>query len=164
MASLDNVDESVVVADEAVSADPASSVNSEGTEMTTMGKSHGQSNSAAHMTSGESPWDSEVDNNRASLVATGNSALQEPCVKFIAQDETNTDWTKSRLTYSLPLSSAITDLCSCISKEAGKLCSMVFSTVCTLCTRLAINNYTAFAVVILTVHVNLLIQQNVQYV
>ena len=117
MASMESSDDPSVSADGVVSADPASSA----TEMTTIDQSYGQSYSALRVTSGEPDWDNEINNNAARLVAMTTSALpQEPCVKFIAQDETNTDWTKSRLTYSLSLSSAITDLCSCIAKEAGE--------------------------------------------
>lgn len=119
MASIGNVDESVEVADEAVSANPAYA-NHEATELVTIDKNYGQSYSAMRVTLKEG-WDREVaGDNQSSLVAATVSALQEPCVKFIAQDETNTDWTKSRLSYSLPLSSAIADLCSCIAKEAGE--------------------------------------------
>lgn len=110
MASIENVDESIEVADEAISADPAY-VNQEGTELATF-------NSSVGVASRED-WDADLSKNQTSIVATRNSVLEEPCVKFIAQDETNTDWTKSRLSYSLSLSSAITDLCSCIAKEAG---------------------------------------------
>lgn len=117
MASIEDINEPGLSADGAVSADPAARA----TEMTTIDQSYGQSYSALRVTSGEPDWDSEVDNNAARLQVMTISALpQEPCVKFIAQDETNTDWTKSRLSYSLPLSSAITDLCACIAKEAGE--------------------------------------------
>ena len=121
MASIEKVDESVQVADEAVSADPAYG-NQDGTELVTIDKSYGESYAATRVTVGGEDWDRElvVDNRTSLQVAATVCALHEPSVKFIAQDETNTDWTKSRLTYSLPLSSAITDLCSCIAKEAGK--------------------------------------------
>ena len=118
MASIEKVDESVEVADEAVSADPASG-NQDGTELVTIDKTYGESYAATQVTVGED-WDRELEDNQTSVVAATVSALHEPSVKFIAQDETNTDWTKSRLTYSLSLSSAITDLCSCIAKEAGR--------------------------------------------
>ena len=120
MASIEGSDEpGLGSADGAVSADPASGATA--MEMSTIDQSYGQSYSALRVTSGEPDWDSEVDNNAARLQLMTTSALpQEPCVKFIAQDETNTDWMKSRLSYSLPLSSAITDLCACIAKEAGE--------------------------------------------
>ena len=119
MASMDNVDESIEVADEAVCAEPAYA-NPEGTEMTTLSKSSDKSYSATRVTS-EEDWGTELERDQTSVVTARSNVVEEPCVKFIAQDETNTDWTKSRLTYSLPLSSAVTDLCSCIAKEAGKI-------------------------------------------
>ena len=119
MASIEKVDESVEVADEAVSADPAYR-NQDGTELLTIDKSYGESYTATRVTVAGEDWDRELETKQTSLVAATVSVLHEPSVKFIAQDETNTDWTKSRLSYSLPLSSAITDLCSCIAKEAGK--------------------------------------------
>ena len=116
MATIDNNDVPIVSADGAVSADPATGA----TEMSTIDQSYGQSYSALRVTSGGPDWDGEDDPNATRLMAMTACPLpQEPCVKFIAQDETNTDWTKSRLTYSLSLSSAITDLCGCIAKEAG---------------------------------------------
>ena len=118
MASIEKVDESVEIADEAVSADPASG-NQDGTELVTIDRTYGKSYAATQVTVGED-WDRELEDYQTSVVAATVSALHEPSVKFIAQDETNTDWTKSRLTYSLSLSSAITDLCSCIAKEAGR--------------------------------------------
>ena len=48
-----------------------------------------------------------------------NSAVSEPSVLCLAQDETDTTWQKSRYNYSLPLSSSVTDLYSAIAKEAG---------------------------------------------
>ena len=111
-----SIEESVGVADKVVPADPAYA-NQGALEMTIIDKSYGQSYSAMRVSSGED-WDKEI-NSSPGAVAAVSSTVQEPCVKFIAQDETNTDWTKSRLTYSLPLSSAITDLCSCVAKEAG---------------------------------------------
>lgn len=125
MASIEKGDESIEVADEAVSADPSYG-NQDGTELVTIDRTYGESYAATQVASGED-WDRELEDNRTSLVAANVSTLQEPSVKFIAQDETNTDWTKSRLTYSLPLSSAITDLCSCIAKEAGKWCHVTNS-------------------------------------
>ena len=113
-----STDESVEVADEVVPADPAYA-NQDAVEMTTIDKSYGQSYSAMRASSGED-WEKELEKNPRSTVATVSSAVEEPCVKFIAADDTNTDWTKSRLTYSLPLSSAVNDLCLCIAKEAGK--------------------------------------------
>ena len=55
---------------------------------------------------------------RLKVIAHSNN-VQEPSVVFVVKDTTTTDWHKSRYTYSLPLSTAVTDLYSAIAKEAG---------------------------------------------
>ena len=89
MASIEKVDESVEVADEAVSADPASG-NQDGTELVTIDKTYGESYAATQVTVGED-WDRELEDYQTSVVAATVSALHEPSVKFIVQGETNTD-------------------------------------------------------------------------
>lgn len=55
---------------------------------------------------------------RGQIVAT--NAVQEPSVLCVAKDETDSDWNRSCYNYTLPLSSAVTDLYSAFAKEAGK--------------------------------------------
>ena len=63
------------------------------------------------------------------VVAHNNNVAQETCVVFVVKDTTTTDWQKCRYTYSLPLSTAVTDLYSAIAKEAG-VCVCVCVCVC----------------------------------
>ena len=49
------------------------------------------------------------------------NAVHEPSVVCVATDETDSDWSRSRYNYTLPLSSAVTDLYSAFAKEASKL-------------------------------------------
>ena len=55
-----------------------------------------------------------------SVALHGASSLQEPSVVFVVKDVTQTDWQKSRYTYSLSQSSAVVDLYAAIAKEAGR--------------------------------------------
>lgn len=48
-----------------------------------------------------------------------NNVVNEPCVICVATDETDTNWKRSRYTYSMSCSSSVTDLYSAIAKEAG---------------------------------------------
>lgn len=52
-------------------------------------------------------------------VMVHNNNIQEASVMFLVKDTTDTDWKRSRYTYSLPLSTAVTDLYSAIAKETG---------------------------------------------
>lgn len=86
-----------VVGDESGAEAPTNNGGDE-TEMTTLGKPEGLK------------------------VTLHNNNIQEPSVVFVVKDTTDTDWQKSRYTYSLPLSTAVADLYSAIAKEAGRLC------------------------------------------
>lgn len=63
-------------------------------------------------------------------VVVHDKNVQEPSVVFVVQDTTDTNWQKSRYTYSLPWSTAVADLYSAIAKEAG------------VCVEVCINNAT----------------------
>jgi 3-hydroxyisobutyrate dehydrogenase-like beta-hydroxyacid dehydrogenase len=67
--------------------------------------------------------------NSGSKVMPHNMNMQEPCVKFVIKDTTDTNWQASRYNYSLPLSTAVADLYSAVAKEAG-LCVCVCVCVC----------------------------------
>ena len=54
------------------------------------------------------------------VIGTSLQVVTEPCVTFIAQDETTTDWAKSKHNYSLPLSTCISDLYAAFAKETGE--------------------------------------------
>ena len=55
----------------------------------------------------------ELVNNREGGV------VQEDSVLCIITDETSTDWSRSRFSCSLPLSSDVSELYSAVAKEAG---------------------------------------------
>lgn len=52
-------------------------------------------------------------------VTVHDKNIQEPSVVFVVKDTTDTNWQKSRYTYSLPWSTAVADLYLAIAKEAG---------------------------------------------
>lgn len=62
-------------------------------------------------------YNADINENLKMTVHSTNT--QEPSVLFVVKDVTETDWQKSRYSYSMPLSSAVTDLYSAIAKEAG---------------------------------------------
>ena len=59
--------------------------------------------------------------NESAVTVHSSSAIQEPCVKFIVKDITQTDWAKSRYSCCLPQSTAVIDLYAAVAKEAGML-------------------------------------------
>ena len=54
--------------------------------------------------------------------------VNEPGVVCVVTDETDSNWSKSRYTYSLSMSSSATDLYSAIAKETGELKVMLLYT------------------------------------
>lgn len=125
--SLLLLEESVSTATAAASAEPAdvsapNVAEQESVEMTPLGgpvpreEAEGHSNSVV----------GEGEGNRLG-VTVHNVNVQEPSVVFVVKDVTDTDWQRSRYTYSLPLSTAVVDLYSAIAKEAGMCVCMCFS-------------------------------------
>ena len=101
---------------------PAVTTDEGEVEMTIMG-SNPASEKGEEMNSAGS---NIVDNNSSLEVVVHSASLQEPSVLFVVKDVTDTDWQKSRFNYSLPYSSAVTDLYAAIAKEAGALIIILF--------------------------------------
>ena len=98
----------------------ATEAQGEAVEMTAMGPEKSVTpGEDASANGGSTEMEADVGSSEDKMVVRHAAGVQEPAVKFVIKDITDTDKQKSRYNYSLPLSCSVTDLYSAVAKEAG---------------------------------------------